>query len=260
MKRCPNCYKTFADSLRFCQVDGTALIDETEDDYKTTVGAAPFDDDDDLLQLSDDTATVVSPNNSGRASSTFDANRGDEPDDLLSFGNPTVPIFAPSETSYQPPPYNEPPAKEFDSSFGSGQSAFDQNPFEQNQGGFSQQQQMPQQWTPPPAPEAGWQSQNIGANTPFQPPPTMQGPNQTLPVISLVSGVLAFVLICCYGGFPFGIAALVTGFLGFQNVTKDPVNYSGKGLAIAGMILGGVSFVLGVVFLIIGGALSLFKG
>jgi hypothetical protein len=42
MKKCPNCQKTFDDDKRFCQVDGTPLIDEVElpqveDPYKTVV-------------------------------------------------------------------------------------------------------------------------------------------------------------------------------------------------------------------------------
>jgi len=77
MKKCPVCDKTFEDSMRFCQTDGTALIDEIEeavDPFKTMVapkedfeaaippppedpfqtrvaGAEPKDESDDLLQL-----------------------------------------------------------------------------------------------------------------------------------------------------------------------------------------------------------------
>lgn len=44
MKQCPVCEKTFDDSLRFCQVDGTPLVDKTEpqepvDPYKTMVAS-----------------------------------------------------------------------------------------------------------------------------------------------------------------------------------------------------------------------------
>jgi hypothetical protein len=42
MKQCPVCDKEFDDSLRFCQVDGTPLVDKTEDEevdpFKTMVG------------------------------------------------------------------------------------------------------------------------------------------------------------------------------------------------------------------------------
>ena len=41
MKRCPTCDKTFEDSMRFCQVDGTSLEDDAPafDPYATIVGA-----------------------------------------------------------------------------------------------------------------------------------------------------------------------------------------------------------------------------
>ena len=70
MKKCPNCQRTFDDSLRFCQSDGTPLVDDAPvDPYKTMVassdeiaaamgspsdkeGAAKVDDE--LLQLPQD--------------------------------------------------------------------------------------------------------------------------------------------------------------------------------------------------------------
>jgi Domain of unknown function (DUF4190) len=44
MKRCPNCDRTFDDAMRFCQTDGTPLVDAPEpvDPYKTMV-ARPED-------------------------------------------------------------------------------------------------------------------------------------------------------------------------------------------------------------------------
>src|SRR3954469_25606955 len=44
MKKCPTCEKTFEDSMRFCQVDGTPLVDAAPpvDPYKTMV-ARPED-------------------------------------------------------------------------------------------------------------------------------------------------------------------------------------------------------------------------
>src|SRR5688572_799638 len=44
MKKCPTCDKTFEDSMRFCQVDGTALVDDEPafDPYATMV-ARPGD-------------------------------------------------------------------------------------------------------------------------------------------------------------------------------------------------------------------------
>ena len=77
-----------------------------------------------------------------------------------------------------------------------------------------------------------------------------QSPNQTLAVVSLVLGIVGNVF-CCYG-FPFGVAALITGFIGFNNSNKDPLRYGGRGLAIAGMILGAVSIFVMLLFVLIG--------
>jgi hypothetical protein len=65
MKRCPKCQKEFPDSMRFCQTDGTPLVEAAlEDPFKTVVGQPAPDDpfktvvgdprqskEDDLLQL-----------------------------------------------------------------------------------------------------------------------------------------------------------------------------------------------------------------
>lgn len=103
-------------------------------------------------------------------------------------------------------------------------------------------------WTPPPAPEANWQNQNIGQNTPFQPPVAQGSVNQTLPIISLVLGIIS---LCCYVSPLTGLAALITGYLGMKNANNDPANYGGKGLAIAGMVMGGLFFLIGVIYYIL---------
>ena len=104
------------------------------------------------------------------------------------------------------------------------------------------------EWTPPPAPDASWQNQELGANTPFQPPVAGQGLNQTLAIISLVLGILS---ICCYVSPLTGLGALITGYLGMKNVNTDPNQYGGKTLAIVGMVLGGLFFVIGVLYYIL---------
>ncbi|MEJ7625158.1 MAG: DUF4190 domain-containing protein [Pyrinomonadaceae bacterium] len=42
MKKCPTCDKTFEDSMRFCQIDGTPLVDDAPafDPYATIIGGA----------------------------------------------------------------------------------------------------------------------------------------------------------------------------------------------------------------------------
>jgi hypothetical protein len=112
------------------------------------------------------------------------------------------------------------------------------------------------QWTPPPAPDPGWQPQDIGSNTPFNPPPaSLDGQNKTLAIISLVLGILS--LICCSWFVP-GIAAIVLGFIARSKAKSDPATYGGEGLALAGIITGGISVVLGVIVIIlyVAGALA----
>ncbi len=102
------------------------------------------------------------------------------------------------------------------------------------------------EWTPPPAPDAAWQNQQIGSNTPFQPPPAgVAGQNKTLPIVSLVLGIIS---LCCYISPITGIAALITGYLGMKNIKNDPNTFGGKGLAMAGMICGGIFFLLGIIY------------
>ena len=58
------------------------------------------------------------------------------------------------------------------------------------------QQMAEQSWTPPAAPEQSWENQEIGQNTPFQPPPAgVGGENKTLAIVSLVLGILSHFLL-----------------------------------------------------------------
>lgn len=108
----------------------------------------------------------------------------------------------------------------------------------------------------PPAP---WQNQPQGMqNQQFGVPALSQGQEQTLPIVSLVLGVLSLIFICCYGGIWLGLPAIIIGYLGMSNADKEPNRYSGKGMAIAGMIIGGVSFLaaLGIIVLALIGKIT----
>lgn len=86
---------------------------------------------------------------------------------------------------------------------------------------------------------------------PYSPPAALpMSQDQTLPIISLVLGVLCFVTICCYGGIPLGLGAIITGYLGMKNADQNPQKYGGKGMAIGGLVLGALGLVSGVIFLI----------
>ncbi|MGI8883244.1 MAG: DUF4190 domain-containing protein [Pyrinomonadaceae bacterium] len=87
---------------------------------------------------------------------------------------------------------------------------------------------------------------------PYSPPMAMTSSvDQTLPIISLVLGVLAFVTVCCYGGVPLGLGAVITGYLGMKNADQNPQKYGGKGIAIGGLILGAIGLASGLIFIII---------
>lgn len=104
------------------------------------------------------------------------------------------------------------------------------------------------EWTPPPAPESSWQNQSVGANTPFQPPPAGAEQNNTLSIVSLVLGILS---IPCCGFVVFGIGAAVTGFLAKKKVDENPALYGGRGMALAGMIIGIITTVIGLILTIL---------
>src|ERR1044072_2159679 len=106
-------------------------------------------------------------------------------------------------------------------------------------------------WNDPFAP--WWQDAQPPA--PYQDPnmmrqPWSQGVDQTLPIISLVLGILSVVFTCWCGGFYFGIAALITGYICMNNANNNPQTYGGKGMAIAGLILGGLTFVGALVLIL----------
>ena len=77
------------------------------------------------------------------------------------------------------------------------------------------------------------------------PPGGGSGLNQTLPIVSLVFGVIS---LCCYISPLTGIVALVTGYMAMKNINNDPMHFGGKGLAMAGMITGGVFLLLGLLY------------
>lgn len=76
--------------------------------------------------------------------------------------------------------------------------------------------------------------------------------DQTLPTVSLVLGIASLIFVCCYGGLWLGIPAAIVGFIGMRNADRDPMRYGGRGLAIAGMVLGVVTLALSILILVLG--------
>ncbi|MBP6004723.1 MAG: DUF4190 domain-containing protein [Pyrinomonadaceae bacterium] len=109
----------------------------------------------------------------------------------------------------------------------------------------------PTNWAQP-APPVMWQDQSNMQVPQYNAPAFVQSRDQTLPTISLVLGILGFLMICCYGGIWLGLPAAIVGFMGMKNADGDPSRYGGRGLAIGGMVLGVISFLASFVFIILG--------
>ena len=56
----------------------------------------------------------------------------------------------------------------------------------------------------------------------------------------LISGVLSLTCLCCCGGFPFNILGLVFSIIALAQISERPGLYTGRGLAIAGLILSAI--------------------
>lgn len=120
-------------------------------------------------------------------------------------------------------------------------------------------QQTPYQ-QPPSEPIAPWQTQQPAfQNQSFGIAQMSRSQDQTLPTIALVLGISSLLLICCYGGIWLGIPAAIVGFIGMKNADSDPNRYGGRGMAIAGMVLGIITFLIAIGFLILGIAGNIFN-
>ena len=111
----------------------------------------------------------------------------------------------------------------------------------------------PIDWAQPAAPIQPWPGQT--------PSPAAQqfglagyghSRSTTLPTISLILGIISCFMVCCAGGIWLGLPAAVIGFIAMKNIETDPNKYTGRGMAIAGMVLGIVTFLASVFFLIFG--------
>lgn len=228
--------------------DATAIMDSSV--TKESVPPSPFD----VKPASPFDSKTSSPFDSKPFQNDFSGQSpyGDQ-------DNKPIPSpFDGSMVGYQPPtapPFDAPkppPAREVDSPFGSGfqEPAASSSPFQPpapfgNAEPFNQTT-APAEWTPPPPPVSEWQNQDLGANTPFQPPGAVGGQDQTLAIVSLVCGILG--IVCC--GLLTGIPAIITGYMAKNNADANPNQYGGRGLAVAGMIMGGISILFSILAII----------
>lgn len=90
-----------------------------------------------------------------------------------------------------------------------------------------------------------------------------QGSNHGVPrtdplaIASLVVGLFGVVLACCCGAFgvPVHLAAIAMGGISLYRMGEDP-SLTGKGLAIGGIVAGGIGLLLAIILLVIGFSLQ----
>lgn len=282
MKKCPTCGKEFEDSLKFCQIDGAELVEQEAafDPYATVVGYK-FDPSADKPSETGE-AAVEGPSPEASVEETA-AGESLIPADESPIHETTgsIPIAPPDEVLELPGVdplktmyVSESELKEALAAESSSQADASPPPSPFGVPASPVEPSAPQmgemetvlsdptalpfqepapvaEWSPPPAPESAWQNQQIGSNTPFQPTPAgagVGGENKTLAIISLVCGILS--LICCSWFVP-AIAAIVMGFIARGKANSDPANYGGAGLAMGGIITGGISILVGIVVVIL---------
>lgn len=123
------------------------------------------------------------------------------------------------------------------------------------------------QWLPREPPVAGgWIApderppMSPGAWSPPPPPmviPRTTAPNQQLAMASMIVGLAGILLSWCFGPVP-GVVALVLGLVALSQIKKSPEKYGGKGMAIAGVVIGSLTiafYILLVIGWILAGAL-----
>lgn len=98
---------------------------------------------------------------------------------------------------------------------------------------------------------------------PGSPIPTTIGPIPTAPrnnpmaVAGMIMGIISVtVAICCCYGLPFNVLAIIFSLVGLSQIKADPYNQRGRGMAIAGLVLGIVSLLLAAVVLAFGLAMG----
>jgi hypothetical protein len=124
------------------------------------------------------------------------------------------------------------------------------------------------QWLPREPPVAGgWVApderppMSPGAWTPPAPPmpyPRTPAPSQGLAMASMIVGLAGILLSWCFGPVP-AIVALVLGLVALSQIKKAPEKFSGKGMAITGIVVGALTiafYVLLVIGWIVAQALS----
>lgn len=285
MKRCPTCDNTFEDSLRFCQADGTSLVDDAPplDPYATMVASSaeikaasqadnapvPIAEPDNMLDLpapdgGDMMKTMVASADEMRQILEEKDDPGMEIPEVPSVPVPEPPKFAEPEIASphfsNAPNFNDiapPPPSPFEvPKPASSLSSFDDEPPTKMQA-FPEVPPVPADAPVAAVPQAQFEP---SVPLPVPPAPPAAGQSKMLAFISLILGVLGLT-ICCGSVLP-SLIAIVTGFMARSKASNDPANYGGGSLALVGLItgiLGVVASIGWLVFLFLFDGLRLFE-
>ena len=118
---------------------------------------------------------------------------------------------------------------------------------------------FPDAYTPPPVPviaqplsPAGWQP---------PPPPFIAAQQQTMAAVSLVMGIISITLgWCCSFGILTAPVAVALGIAALVQIKNNPGRYTGKGMAIGGIAMGGLYFVFILLMILVYGMAILAGG
>jgi hypothetical protein len=249
MKTCPACNQQFVnDDLSFCTSCGTPLPSSGQsadfDPNKTLLSPPPRDTapPSPFTEPPSSLETLVAP------PSLF----SDPTPSTPSFNEPTPQQVRPfSEQPTVNRPFAEPPSQQQGWQSGQQQAPF-QPLFPSRTPAFGQQSQP--EWTPPPPPVQSWGNNPNAVNFAGM----SQTPQQTLAVISLITGIASCTVgLCCYMGTLLGPVAIITGIIALVQIKGDPMRYTGKGMAIGGIATGAFYFVLIILLIIFWGAINI---
>jgi uncharacterized protein DUF4190 len=103
---------------------------------------------------------------------------------------------------------------------------------------------LPDAYRPPPVPASAPQTIQPGWQPPPPPPGYVAGKQQSLAAASLVLGLVSITIgWCCWFGVLTAPISLVLGIISLVQIKNNPTQYSGKGMAIGGIVTGGLYLV-----------------
>jgi hypothetical protein len=107
---------------------------------------------------------------------------------------------------------------------------------------------LPDVYSPPPVPLVARPTSPVGWQPP--PPPFVAAQQQTLAVVSLILGITSITIgWCCSIGILTAPVAVALGIAALVQIKNNPSRYTGKGMAVGGVVTGGLY--LGLILLLI---------